>query len=160
MIEAAQSCLKAHGMENAMAVFVKHDDKPYAHIHITASWIDPKTGKTYSQKDDYIIGKKWAARWEREHGQLRAESAGKNLHGLIDAVNRRDADALIALVTRDKATFTQREIIRAISYGDLSRDEGVKFRNEVLGQQRVIGLRESAAEPVPHPAERRPRLRP
>jgi AAA domain len=140
MIEAAHSCLKNHGMENAMAVFVA--------IHIVASRIDPDTGKTYSQKDDYIASKKWEAKWERDHGQQRDPSAGKNLHGLIDAVNRRDADALIALVTRDKATFTQLEVIRAISYGDLSKDEQVKFRNEVLGRQNVIGLRETAQAPV------------
>jgi ATP-dependent exoDNAse (exonuclease V) alpha subunit len=148
MIEAAHSCLKNHGMENAMAVFVAHHDKPYAHIHIVASRIDPDTGKTYSQKDDYIVGKKWETKWERDHGQQRDASAGKNLHGLIDAVNRRDADALLALVTRDKATFTQREVIRAISYGDLSGDEQVKFRNEILAKQNVIGLRETAQAPV------------
>jgi hypothetical protein len=148
MIEAAQSFLKGIGLEKAQAAFIAHHDTDHAHIHIIASRIDPETGKTFSEKNDFITAQKWGVQWEKEHGQERSASAGKNLHGLIDAVNRRDADAVLAHVTRDKATFQKGEVTRAISYGDLSQDEQVKFRNEVLGQHRVIGLRETAQAPV------------
>ena len=46
MREAAQSFLKALGMEKAHAVFITHDDKDHSHLHIVASRIDPETGRT------------------------------------------------------------------------------------------------------------------
>jgi ATP-dependent exoDNAse (exonuclease V) alpha subunit len=148
MLDAGQSFLKSLGMENAQAVFIAHNDTDHAHIHIVASRIDPATGKTYSQKNDFIEGQKWAAQWERDHGQERAASAGKNLHGLIDAIGKRDTDAVLAHLTRDKATFSVWQLNRALSYGNLADDEGLKFRAEILAQPNVIGLRETAEAPI------------
>ena len=148
MIEAAESFLKAIGLEKAQAVFIAHDDTDHAHMHIVASRIDPETGRSLTLDNDFIHGHKWAAKWEKEHGQQRAPTAGINLHGLIDAVQRRDAEAVLAHVTRDKATFQAWEVNRVLRYGDLADGERAKFRAEILGQQNVIGLRATADAPI------------
>jgi hypothetical protein len=70
MIEAARSFLKSLGMENAQAVFIAHNDTDHKHLHIVASRLDPLTGKTYSQENDFAKGQAWALAWEREHGQI------------------------------------------------------------------------------------------
>ena len=60
MREAAQGFLKSLGMENALAVFIAHDDKAHPHLHIVASRIDPETGKTFSQANDFSYAQSWA----------------------------------------------------------------------------------------------------
>ena len=74
MTEAAQSFLKSLGMENAHAVFIAHNDTDHRHLHIVASRIDPATGKTFSQENDFAKGQAWSLQWEREHGQIPQES--------------------------------------------------------------------------------------
>lgn len=148
MIEAGISFLKAIGLEKAQAVFIAHDDTDHAHIHVVASRIDPETGRSLRMDYDKIEGQKWAVKWEKEHGQERNPAAGINLHGLIDAIEKRDADAIVAHLTRDKATFTAWEVNRTLRYGDLVDDERLKFRAEILARQNVIGLRETAEAPI------------
>jgi ATP-dependent exoDNAse (exonuclease V) alpha subunit len=144
MLEAGQSFLKAVGLEKARAVFIRHDDTDHAHIHIVASRIDPETGRSLTLENDFIHGQKWAAQWERDHGQQRSPEQGRKLHSLMDAVERRDAAAVLAHLTRDKATFQPWEVNRALAYGNLDADAREKFRAEILGQPNVIGLRETA----------------
>jgi AAA domain-containing protein/relaxase-like protein len=146
MIEAAQSFLKAIGLEKARAVF--NDDTDHAHLHIVASRIDPETRRSLRMDYDKIEGQKWAVKWEKEHGQERNPAAGINLHGLIDAIGKRDVDAVLAHLTRDKATFTAWDVNRALRYGDLADDERLKFRAEILARQNVIGLRATAEAPI------------
>jgi hypothetical protein len=148
MIEAAQSFLKAVGLEKARAVFIAHDDTDHAHIHIVASRIDPETRRSLRMDYDKIEGQKWAVKWEKEHGQERNPAAGINLHGLIDAIAKRDAEPILAHLTRDKATFSAWDVNRVLRYGDLADAERDKFRNEILGRQNVIGLRETADAPI------------
>jgi hypothetical protein len=144
MIEAAQSFLKAIGLEKARAVFIAHDDTDHAHLHIVASRIDPETRRSLRMDYDKIEGQKWAVKWEKEHGQERNPAAGINLHGLIDAIAQRDAAPILAHLTRDKPTFSAWDVNRVLRYGDLADDERTKFRAEILGQQNVIGLRATA----------------
>ena len=70
MIAAAQGFLKELGMETAQAIFVAHDDTAHKHLHIVASRIDPLTGKTFSQADDFTKAQAWGLYYEREHGQI------------------------------------------------------------------------------------------
>jgi hypothetical protein len=148
MIEAAQSFLKAIGLEKARAVFIAHDDTDHAHIHIVASRIDPETRRSLRMDYDKIEGQKWAVKWEKDHGQERNPAAGINLHGLIDAIGKRDADAVLVHLTRDKATFSTWDVSKTLRYGDLSKDEQDKFRADILARQNVIGLRATAEAPI------------
>jgi AAA domain/Relaxase/Mobilisation nuclease domain len=148
MIEAGHSFLKAIGLEKAQAVFIAHDDTDHAHIHVVASRIDPETGRSLRMDYDKIEAHKWAVQWEKDHGQERNANAGINLHGLIDAIGKRDAAAVVAHLTRDKATFSTWDVNNTLRYGNFSKDEQDKFRAEILGRQNVIGLRETAEAPV------------
>ena len=105
MEQAAQSALKAIGMENAKAIWASHRDEQHAHLHIVASKIDPDTGRAYNLKSDYLKLSKWAQQYEREHGGivcLRREGANE----LRDAIANRDPNAVLEALTRQRATFT------------------------------------------------------
>ena len=90
-------------------------------------------------------GQAWAAQWEREHGQERTN--GK-FAALIEAVENRDAGAVLSHVTRDKATFQAFEVNRALAYGNLSGAEMADFRGQVLGAKNVIGLSDTRGDHV------------
>ena len=83
MVEAARGFLEALGMNTAQAVFIAHTDTGHKHIHIVASRIDPKTGKTFSEYDDQIKAQRWALRWERERNQLPESEQRLALHRLV-----------------------------------------------------------------------------
>ena len=148
MLQAGQEFLKAVGLEKARAVFVAHNDTDHAHIHIVASRIDPETRRTLNSDNDWIKGQAWAAQWERDHGQERTPSPGSKIHGLIDAVQRRDAGAVLSHLTRDKPTFQAWEVNRALAYGGLSAEDKAAFKTEILSQKNVIGLSDTRGEEV------------
>ncbi len=146
MLQAGAEFLAAIGLEKARAIFVQHDDTDHAHLHIVASRIDPETGKTLRVDYDKAASQKWALDWERAHGQERAQ--GQDLHGLRDAVQGRDIDAVLAHMTRDRSTFEPWQLNRALQYGGLEGEARDQFRGAILGHANTIGLRESAEEPV------------
>ena len=117
MLEAGQQFLKAVGLEKARAVFVAHNDTDHAHIHIVASRIDPETGRTLNSDNDWTKGQAWAKQWEREHGQERSNDKHA---GIIEAVQNRDAAAVLAYLTRDKSTFQTWEVNRVLQYGGMT----------------------------------------
>jgi hypothetical protein len=142
MVGAAQSALKGLGMENARAVFVAHNDTEHRHLHIVASRIDPETGKAFS---DTLINTKavaWGLQWERENNQVSASR--KELHGIVDAVEKRDKAAILDHMTERQSTFTARELDKALSYGLPDRQERDAFRLDVLADPQVVGLRDTA----------------
>jgi AAA domain/Relaxase/Mobilisation nuclease domain len=140
MLQAGQEFLKAVGLEKARAVFVAHDDTDHRHIHVVASRIDPETGRSLRMDYDKKAAQKWALEWEREHGQQRTPEQGKNFHALIDGIEKRDAQAVLSHVTRDKPTFQTWELNRALGYGDLTDADKATFRAQILGEKNVIGL--------------------
>src|SRR5271168_1606969 len=140
MLQAGQEFLKAVGLEKARAVFVAHDDTDHKHIHVVASRIDPETGRSLRMDYDKKAAQKWALEWERAHGQQRTPEQGKNLHALIDGIEKRDAQAVLSHVTRDKPTFQAWELNRALGYGDLTDADKAAFRKDILSQKNVIGL--------------------
>lgn len=148
MAEAAKGFLKALGMENAQAVFVAHDDTAHKHLHIVASRIDPLSGKTYSQLDDFAKAQAWGLQYEREHGQISQNEARRNLHKIVDAIEARDGAALVDNLTARTPTFTARDLDKALQLGMLSKDERTAFRAEILADKNVIGLRERPDGPV------------
>ncbi len=145
MLQAGREFLKAVGLEKARAVFIAHNDTDHAHIHIVASRLDPETGRTLNSDNDWIKGQAWAVQWEREHGQERTE--GK-LSALAEAIQNRDAQAVLSHVTRDKATFQAWEVNRALALGNLSGEEMAEFRAQVLGAKNVIGLSDTRGDEV------------
>jgi len=130
MVAAAQGFLKSLGMETAQAVFVAHDDTEHKHLHIVASRIDPLTGKTFSQADDFTKAQAWSLQYEREHGLSQNESR-RALHRIVDAIEARDAAAVVENLTQRVPTFTARELAKALSYGSLSKDERAAFREQI-----------------------------
>ncbi len=148
MTEAATSFLKAVGLEKARAVFIAHDDTDHAHLHIVASRIDPETRRSLIQQNDFISGQKWAAQWERDHGQERDAGKGKNLLAIMDAVDKRDAGAVLSHLTRDNPTFEPWQLNRALAYGNLNDADRTAFHGEILANKNCIGLRETAESEV------------
>jgi hypothetical protein len=144
MAEAAQGFLKSLGMEKAQAVFIGHNDTEHKHLHIIASRLDPTTGKTFSQADDFSKGQAWSLQYERQHGQIPQNEARRNLHKIVDAIEARDGAALVDNLTQRNPTFTARELDKALSYGGLGSDEREKFRSEILADKNVVGLKETA----------------
>jgi AAA domain-containing protein/relaxase-like protein len=145
MAEAAQSYLKALGMEGAMAVFVRHHDTPHAHVHIIASRIDPATGKTFSDTDIRLKDQAWSLKWEREHNQIAENASRQKFHKMVDAVLARDIPALVEQLTERTPTFTARELDNVLGYAGLDRKERVAFRADMLAQENVVALRETPA---------------
>ena len=148
MIAAAQGFLKELGMETAQAIFVAHDDTAHKHLHIVASRIDPLTGKTFSQADDFTKAQAWGLTYEREHGQIPQNESRRALHRIVDAIEARDGAGVVEALTERVPTFTARELDKALSYGRLSKEERATFRDEILASSNVIGLRETADAPI------------
>jgi Relaxase/Mobilisation nuclease domain len=135
MIEAGKGLLKSLGMETAQAVFIAHTDTEHKHIHIVASRIDPNTGKTYSEVDDYINAQRWALKWERDHDQIPECEQRRALHRTVDAITIKDTATVLDNLTQRSPTFTARELDTVLKYGQLPKDERTKFRDEILGSK-------------------------
>lgn len=139
MEAAARSALKALGMENAKAIWAEHRDEDHAHLHIVASKINPETGRAYNLKSDYLKLSKWAQRYEREHGGticVRRLEANE----LREAIDSRDAGAVLEAMTQRRSTFTAADLERALGRqigGELTR---AQFGNAVLDHAEVIRL--------------------
>jgi Ti-type conjugative transfer relaxase TraA len=147
MEAAARSALKAIGMENAKAVFAAHRDEAYSHVHIVASKLNPDTGRAYDLKGDYLKLSLWAEAYEREHGGvvcLRREGANE----LRAAIAARDAEAVLASLTKQRATFTAEALERALGKQIKSQFARVQFGEQVLGHQDVVRLADREGGPV------------
>jgi hypothetical protein len=114
MEEAARSALADLGMGNAKAIFVAHNDEDFPHAHVIASKINPDTGRAYDLERSYRKLSVWAQEYEREHGgviSLRRQDANE----LRAAIARRDAEAVLDALTKQRATFTGTQLERAIN---------------------------------------------
>ena len=121
MTAAAQGFLKELGMETAQAIFVAHDDTAHKHLHIVASRIDPATGLTFSQADDFTKAQSWGLYYEREHGQIPQNESRRALHRIVDAIEAHNGAGVVEALTERVPTFTARELDKALSYGRLSK---------------------------------------
>lgn len=148
MIDAARDFLKSLGMESAQAVFVAHNDTEHRHLHLIASRIDPETGKTFSQANDYEKAQAWALQWEKQHGLEPTNDARRALHALADAVQAHDTAAILHYLTDRNPTFTARQLDKVLGYASLSREDRAAYRAEVLADENVVGLRETAEAAV------------
>jgi AAA domain/Relaxase/Mobilisation nuclease domain len=142
MRDAGQSFLKALGMEKAHSVFIRHDDKGHPHLHIVASRIDPETGRTLSEENDFTNGQAWALKYERQHGIPQSQER-RRLHKMVDAIEARDITTVTDLLTERSPTFTAWELDKSLILADMTPDDRAKFRNHVLHDAEVVGLRET-----------------
>jgi Ti-type conjugative transfer relaxase TraA len=142
MEEAGRSALKAMGMENAKALFSAHSDEDYAHLHIVASKINPETGRAYDLKGNYLKLSRWAEQYERDHSGGIVCTRREEANLLRDAIDRRDAGAILEIMTEQRATFSARDLDRVLSKqikGEVSRTQ---FAESVLGHPNAVALRE------------------
>ena len=147
MEAAAHDALKSIGMENAKAVFAAHTDEHYAHVHIVASKINPETDRAYDLKENYLKLSKWAERYEREHGGvvcLRREEANQ----LRDAIDGRDAGAVLDLMTQQRSAFTGRELERALEKQIRSEFAREQFAEQILNHPETVRLSDEAHGPT------------
>jgi hypothetical protein len=147
MERAGLDVLKALGMGNARALFAAHTDESYSHLHIVASKISPDTGKAYNLRGDRLKLSKWAQEYEREHGGIvcvRREDANR----LRDAIADRDAGAVLAALTEQRATFTAQDLERALGKQIRSSLACGRFGNEVLAHAEVVRLADVPGGPA------------
>jgi Ti-type conjugative transfer relaxase TraA len=144
MEAAARDALKAIGMENAKAIFSSHNDEDYSHVHIVASKINPETGRAYDLKGNYLKLSRWAEQYERDHSGGIICTRREEANRLRDAIENRDPGAVLALMTEQRATFTARELERALSKqvrGALARTQ---FAEVVLSHPDAVRLSDEA----------------
>ena len=140
MEAAARDALKAIGMENAMALLSAHNDEDYAHVHIVASKINPETGRAYDLRGNYLKLSRWAERYERDHNNgivcVRREEANR----LRDAIEERDAAAVLALITEQRSTFAPRDLDRTLFKQIKSDIARVQFAEKILAHPDAVRL--------------------
>jgi hypothetical protein len=156
MMEAACGALRAQGMGNAMALVYSHKDKNYAYVHIIASKINPDTRLAYDLLRSWRKSSAWAEQWERDHGGVintRRETANE----LRRAIKERDVEAMLTAITKQRSTFTRRDLQRAINkeiHPDIGATDGEKrtvelertqFINAVLAHSGIVQLRDTSA---------------
>jgi Ti-type conjugative transfer relaxase TraA len=147
MEEAAMGALKSLGMENAKAIFAAHGDESYAHLHIVASKINPATGRAYDLRGNYIALSKWAQEYEQAHGGVicvRRADANR----LRDAIAARDAGAVLACMTEQRATFTADDLNRALAKQIRNLDARTAFAGEILIHSEIVSLADQPNGPI------------
>ncbi|WP_158920914.1 AAA family ATPase [Acidisphaera sp. S103] len=158
MEEAAREALKYLGMENARAIFVAHNDEDYHHVHIVASKINPATGRAYDLAGSWRTLSRWAQDFELRNGGVicgRRQDANE----LRAAIANRDADGVLEALTRQRSTFTQAQLHRALEKEILGAIRGgekriaaerdlVQFERDVLSRPQLIELSNEIGGPT------------
>ena len=156
---AARSALAAQGMGNAMALVYSHNDEDYEHVHIVASKINPETHRAYDLAGSWRKASVWAEQYEREHGgviNINRQSANE----LRQVIAARDVDGVLEAMTKRNATFTARQLERALQkeiHPKIGAAAGQKrsveleraqFANAVLSHADVVQLADQFGGPT------------
>jgi ATP-dependent exoDNAse (exonuclease V) alpha subunit len=156
---AAKEALAALGMANTKALFFAHNDEDYAHLHIVASKINPATGRAYDLKRDYLTLSAWAEQYEREHGGV-INLRRQDMNELRAAIKDRDAGAVLEAMTKQRSTFTDNQLERALqkeiqaprgASADVKagiEQERAQFKAAIIGHAEAIGLSDKPGEAV------------
>jgi len=145
MEEAAHQALAAIGMANARALFVAHNDEAYRHLHIVASKINPATGRAYDLKGNFLKLSKWAQQYERDFSGGIICTRREENNQMREAVSRRDAGAVLELMTQQRATFKGSDLERALAKQIKSEFERAQFAEKVLTHPDAVKLADEAA---------------
>jgi Ti-type conjugative transfer relaxase TraA len=148
MTATAQAALAAMGMGNARALFAAHNDEGYAHLHIVASKINPETGKAYDLKGNWLKLSRWAEAYEIEHSGGVVCTRRQEANQLRDAIGKKDAGAVIELMTQQRATFRERDLDRSLSKQIKDQAERGAFLKEILARPEVVSLSDVKDGPV------------
>jgi len=148
MEDAARDALMAMGMENARALFAMHNDEAYAHIHIVASKINPDTGRAYDLKENFLKLSRWAEEYERTKSGGIICVAREEANELRDAIDKRDAGAVLELMTKQRSTFTDRDLDRILRKQIKNTAERTQFAARILGQPEIVALSDEADGPI------------
>jgi len=143
MAEAAREALKATGMGNAKALFVIHNDEAYPHLHIVASKINPATGRAYDLKENYLKLSRWAEAYERAHSGVLC-SRREEANELREAIAKRDASAVLELMTKQRATFTVRDLDRVLKKQIKDDFERAQFAARIFRHAEIVALSDEA----------------
>lgn len=148
MEEAARDALAAIGMTNARAIFVAHNDEDYAHVHIVASKINPKTGRAFDMERNYLKLSAWAQEYERENGGIISIRRVVN-NELRAAIAARDPAGVLEALTKRNATFTARDLETALAKkirkDVVSRE---RFAKKILAHGSVLALADVPGGPL------------
>ena len=148
MSDAARNALKAMGMENAKALFAVHNDEGYSHIHVVASKINPETGRAYDLRENYLKLSRWAEQYERDYSGGIVCTRREEANELRDAVKDRDAGAVLDLLTKQRATFTARDLDRGLAKQIKNEDARTRFAERVLSHPEVVSLSDETNGPT------------
>ena len=138
MEQAAKEALAALGMEKARALFVAHNDTKNAHLHIIASRINPETKRTFSDSYSKKKLQAWALEWERAHGNVQCLNREKRSQ-FAEAIEKRDAAAILELMTQRQSTFTEKEIDRALRK-EANAEVAADLKKQILSRPDLMPL--------------------
>jgi Ti-type conjugative transfer relaxase TraA len=138
MEQAAKEALAALGMENARALFVAHNDTKHAHLHIIASRINPETKRTFSDSYSKKKLQAWALEWERAHGNVQCLNREKRSQ-FADAIEKRDAAAILELMTQRQSTFTEKELDRALRK-EANAEVAADLKRQIISRPDIVPL--------------------
>ena len=148
MEAAARDALKAMGMEHARALFAVHNDEAYAHIHIVASKINPATGRAYDLKGNFLKLSRWAEEYERTQSGGIVCVGREEANELRDAIDKRDAGAVLELITKQRSTFTDRDLDSILRKQIKDTAERLPFAARILRHPEIVALSDEADGPI------------
>jgi Ti-type conjugative transfer relaxase TraA len=148
METAAKNALTSIGMGNARSLFAAHNDEGYKHVHIVASKINPETGKAYDLKGNWLNLSRWAEAYENEHSGGVVCTRRQEANQLRDAIEKKDAGAVVELMTQQRATFRGRDLEQIVSKQLKDKDERGVFVKEILTRPEIVSLSDVKDGPV------------
>jgi ATP-dependent exoDNAse (exonuclease V) alpha subunit len=113
-----------------------------------ASKINPETGRAYDLKGNYLSLSQWAERYEREFSGGIVCTRREEANRLRDAIDARDADKVLALMTEKRATFTARDLETALAKQIKAPIGRAQFGEKVLNNADAVRLSDQAEGPT------------
>jgi ATP-dependent exoDNAse (exonuclease V) alpha subunit len=148
MQRAAEEALASIGMQGARALFVSHTDEPYAHLHVVASKLDPLTGKAYDLKGNFLKLSRWAEAYEQRFSGGVINVRRQEANQMREAIERRDAAAVLALMTRRRATFQTKDLDRVFAKQIKAPAARAQFALQILSRPEILRLADAPGGPV------------
>jgi hypothetical protein len=74
MIETTEDFLRHMKWQEQQAVFVAHDDKAHAHVHVMLNTVHPETGLKLDDSFEQRRAQAWALEYERQHENIYCEN--------------------------------------------------------------------------------------
>lgn len=108
MIEATEEFLQHMKWQEHQAIFVAHEDKAHAHVHVMLNVVHPETGLRLDDNFERRRAQAWALEYEQEHGRIYCEQRLKNAEEREDGPTR---PAWLAFQKNQKEFENQEKIL-------------------------------------------------